>query len=146
VLCVDVCVCDPLSPVRATNQLHFLPRFDYIYVMANGKVSEHGTYADLMHDGKDFKTLMDIHTGALSAMGNGNREEKVCVVVVVCVLVCVGVCVGVGGMCWWHALVACVGGMCWWHGPVFEWCGCSGADPIHTASQQKKGWDVVRGR
>ncbi|KAM6504240.1 ATP-binding cassette transporter YOR1 [Amanita muscaria] len=34
--------------ILVTHALHFLSQVDYIYVVANGSVAEHGTYADLM--------------------------------------------------------------------------------------------------
>ena len=34
--------------ILVTHGLHFLPQVDYIYVVAGGRVAEHGTYADLM--------------------------------------------------------------------------------------------------
>jgi ABC-type multidrug transport system ATPase subunit len=34
--------------ILVTHALHFLPQVDYIYVVAGGRVAEHGTYADLM--------------------------------------------------------------------------------------------------
>ena len=34
-----------------TNQLHFLPRCDHVYVLADGAVSEHGTYDELVANG-----------------------------------------------------------------------------------------------
>ncbi|KIL59921.1 hypothetical protein M378DRAFT_26751 [Amanita muscaria Koide BX008] len=34
--------------ILVTHALHFLPLVDYIYVVANGRVAEDGTYADLM--------------------------------------------------------------------------------------------------
>ena len=31
-----------------THALHFLPQVDYVYTIADGRIGEHGTYADLM--------------------------------------------------------------------------------------------------
>ena len=40
--------------ILVTHALHFLPQVDYIYTMAEGKIGEHGTYADLMAANGDF--------------------------------------------------------------------------------------------
>ena len=51
-----------------TNQLHFLPEFDFIYVMRDGRVSECGKYEQLMASGVDLKQLMAAHnqTGSVA--------------------------------------------------------------------------------
>ena len=46
------CICGGMAGstrVLVTNALHFLPRCDYIYVIADGTIAEQGTYDDLMH-------------------------------------------------------------------------------------------------
>ncbi|KAH9260151.1 hypothetical protein BASA81_001926 [Batrachochytrium salamandrivorans] len=35
--------------VMVLNQLHFLPRFDYVYVLKDGEIAEHGPYAEVKH-------------------------------------------------------------------------------------------------
>lgn len=41
-----------------THTLHFLPQVDYIYAIADGRVVEHGTYADLMATGEQFSKFI----------------------------------------------------------------------------------------
>ncbi|KAI9000570.1 P-loop containing nucleoside triphosphate hydrolase protein [Trametes punicea] len=40
--------------VLVTHALHFLPQVDYIYTMVDGRVAEHGSYAELMAADGDF--------------------------------------------------------------------------------------------
>ncbi|RPD61094.1 P-loop containing nucleoside triphosphate hydrolase protein [Lentinus tigrinus ALCF2SS1-7] len=40
--------------ILVTHALHFLPQVDYIYTMVEGRISEHGTYADLIAANGDF--------------------------------------------------------------------------------------------
>ena len=43
--------------ILVTHALHFLSQCDYIYNMANGRIVEAGTYADLLAQGGDFARL-----------------------------------------------------------------------------------------
>ncbi|PIL29785.1 ATP-binding cassette transporter [Ganoderma sinense ZZ0214-1] len=45
--------------ILVTHALHFLPQVDYIYTMAEGKIGEHGTYADLMAAEGDFARFVN---------------------------------------------------------------------------------------
>ncbi|TBU24051.1 ABC transporter [Dichomitus squalens] len=45
--------------ILVTHALHFLPQVDYIYTMVDGKVAEHGTYADLMAANGDFARFVN---------------------------------------------------------------------------------------
>ncbi|OSD06330.1 P-loop containing nucleoside triphosphate hydrolase protein [Trametes coccinea BRFM310] len=45
--------------VLVTHALHFLPQVDYIYTMVDGRVSEHGTYAELMAANGDFARFVN---------------------------------------------------------------------------------------
>jgi hypothetical protein len=47
--------------VLVTNQLHFLPHADHVYVLRDGTVAEHGSFASLMATGRELKVLMDVH-------------------------------------------------------------------------------------
>jgi ABC-type multidrug transport system fused ATPase/permease subunit len=40
--------------VLVTHALHFLPEVDYIYTLVQGRIAEHGTYADLMRADGEF--------------------------------------------------------------------------------------------
>ncbi|KAI0260131.1 putative ATP-binding cassette transporter protein YOR1 [Gloeopeniophorella convolvens] len=42
-----------------THALHFLPKVDYIYFMADGHITEHGTFEELMANGGDFARNFD---------------------------------------------------------------------------------------
>nr|VWO99753.1 Phosphate:H symporter (Phosphate:H symporter, variant) [Ganoderma boninense] len=45
--------------ILVTHALHFLHQVDYIYTMAEGKIGEHGTYADLMAADGDFARFVN---------------------------------------------------------------------------------------
>ena len=45
--------------ILVTHALHFLPQVDYIYTMVDGRVGEHGTYADLMAADGDFARFVN---------------------------------------------------------------------------------------
>ncbi|KAI0360140.1 P-loop containing nucleoside triphosphate hydrolase protein [Trametes cingulata] len=53
--------------VLVTHALHFLPQVDYIYTMVDGRVAEHGTYADLIAADGDFARFVREF---------GSREEE----------------------------------------------------------------------
>ncbi|XP_024518371.1 ABC transporter C family member 2 isoform X2 [Selaginella moellendorffii] len=58
----DKCLRDELrgkTRVLATNQLHFLPHVDYIFLVHDGMIKEQGTYEDLISNGPLFKQLME---------------------------------------------------------------------------------------
>ncbi|GAA5878573.1 hypothetical protein JCM1840_007455 [Sporobolomyces johnsonii] len=59
--------------ILVTHALHFLPRVDYIICLEHGKITEEGTYADLVAD-KDgaFSALMEEFGGDLEE----KKEEK----------------------------------------------------------------------
>lgn len=44
--------------ILVTHALHFLPQVDYIYVIADGRVAEQGTYGDLMGRGDEFSKFI----------------------------------------------------------------------------------------
>ncbi|KAI0714464.1 P-loop containing nucleoside triphosphate hydrolase protein [Cerioporus squamosus] len=45
--------------ILVTHALHFLPQVDYIYTMVDGRISEHGTYPDLMAANGDFAKFVN---------------------------------------------------------------------------------------
>lgn len=59
-----------------TNQLHFLPEFDLIYVMKDGRVSECGTFAQLMSGGSDLKQLMLVHSQSSAVTASGENMVR----------------------------------------------------------------------
>jgi ABC-type multidrug transport system fused ATPase/permease subunit len=44
--------------ILVTHALHFLPQVDYIYVIADGRVAEQGTYPELMQRGGEFSAFI----------------------------------------------------------------------------------------
>ncbi|KAF9361387.1 hypothetical protein BGX34_007153 [Mortierella sp. NVP85] len=61
--------------IIATHQLHVLPDTDYIICMKDGKISEEGTFKDLMAKGGDFCTLMAQYGGVHADTEEEEAEE-----------------------------------------------------------------------
>ncbi|KAH8995032.1 ABC transporter [Lactarius akahatsu] len=45
--------------ILVTHALHFLPKVDHIYFMADGRITEHGTFNEMMANGDDFARIFD---------------------------------------------------------------------------------------
>ncbi|KDQ12205.1 hypothetical protein BOTBODRAFT_57028 [Botryobasidium botryosum FD-172 SS1] len=45
--------------ILVTHQLHVMPQTDYIYFLQDGRITEQGTYAELIAGGKDFAKLIE---------------------------------------------------------------------------------------
>ncbi|KAH9014089.1 hypothetical protein EDB85DRAFT_2098006 [Lactarius pseudohatsudake] len=45
--------------ILVTHALHFLPKVDHIYFMADGRIAEHGTFDEMMANGDDFARTFD---------------------------------------------------------------------------------------
>ncbi|KAF8624506.1 hypothetical protein AX15_005822 [Amanita polypyramis BW_CC] len=59
--------------ILVTHGLHFLPQVDYIYVVFDGRIAEHGTYADLMAaENSEFARYMTEFGGK----GDDEEEKK----------------------------------------------------------------------
>ncbi|KIL64510.1 hypothetical protein M378DRAFT_163292 [Amanita muscaria Koide BX008] len=59
--------------ILVTHALHFLPQVEYIYAVANGRVAEHGTYADLMAtENGEFARFMN----EFATKEEENKEEN----------------------------------------------------------------------
>jgi ABC-type multidrug transport system ATPase subunit len=56
-----------------THALHFLPEVDYIIVLADGRIAERGTYAELMADNGTFSALVRDFGGSV---GTEDEEKK----------------------------------------------------------------------
>ncbi|KAK2460902.1 hypothetical protein APHAL10511_007372 [Amanita phalloides] len=56
--------------ILVTHALHFLPQVDYIYVISDGRIAEHGTYADLM------ATEKGEFAGFMKEYGSSDEGEK----------------------------------------------------------------------
>ncbi|PPQ68225.1 hypothetical protein CVT26_005758 [Gymnopilus dilepis] len=55
--------------ILVTHALHFLPQVDYIYVIADGRIAEQGTYHDLMAREGEFSAF-------IKEFGSAEEEEK----------------------------------------------------------------------
>ncbi|KDR78881.1 hypothetical protein GALMADRAFT_244520 [Galerina marginata CBS 339.88] len=55
--------------ILVTHALHFLPQVDYIYVIADGRILERGTYAELMGRGGEFSAF-------INEFGSAQEEEE----------------------------------------------------------------------
>ncbi|KAH8995028.1 ABC transporter [Lactarius akahatsu] len=45
--------------ILVTHALHFLPKVDHIYFMADGRITEHGSFDEMMANGDDFARTFD---------------------------------------------------------------------------------------
>ena len=45
--------------ILVTHALHFLPKVDRIYFMVDGRITEHGTFDEMMSNRKDFARTFD---------------------------------------------------------------------------------------
>ncbi|KAI9439887.1 ABC transporter [Lactarius indigo] len=45
--------------ILVTHALHFLPKVDHIYFMVDGRITEHGTFEEVMANGDDFARTFD---------------------------------------------------------------------------------------
>lgn len=62
--------------VLVTHALHFLPQVDYIYTIFDGRITERGTYAELMHAGKEFSQFVT-EFGAQEEEEEQDEKEEV---------------------------------------------------------------------
>jgi ABC-type multidrug transport system ATPase subunit len=45
--------------ILVTHALHFLPKVDHIYFMVDGRITEHGTFEEMMANSGDFARTFD---------------------------------------------------------------------------------------
>ena len=45
--------------ILVTHALHFLPKVDHIYFMVDGRITEHGTFDEMMSNREDFARTFD---------------------------------------------------------------------------------------
>jgi len=57
------------TKILVTHALHFLPQVDYIYTIADGRIMEHGTYAELMANRGVFSKFVQ-------RFGSKQQEEE----------------------------------------------------------------------
>lgn len=79
----DNAICGSLAGktrVLVTHALHFLPRVDYIVCLENGRISQEGTYAELVADKEGaFSKLMEEFGGEvheIKAEEDAEKEEE----------------------------------------------------------------------
>ncbi|KAI9000636.1 P-loop containing nucleoside triphosphate hydrolase protein [Trametes punicea] len=63
--------------ILVTHALHFLSQCDYIYMLESGRITEQGTYTELMSTGKDFARLMQEFGGKAKEEEEAEAEEDV---------------------------------------------------------------------
>ena len=56
--------------ILVTHALHFLSQCDYVYMLENGRIEEHGDFQALLEQGKNFARLMK------ELGGQAKREEE----------------------------------------------------------------------
>lgn len=75
--------------ILVTHALHFLPQVDYIYAIADGRITEHGTYAELMESRGEFAKFItqfgateeeeeeqqETEEDAIEAVGEGKKGD-----------------------------------------------------------------------
>ncbi|KAK7049860.1 hypothetical protein VNI00_005290 [Paramarasmius palmivorus] len=61
--------------ILVTHALHVLDKTDYIYVMEDGRISEEGTYQDLMQNGPIFSRLISEYGQQNMDAGRGRKEQ-----------------------------------------------------------------------
>jgi ATP-binding cassette subfamily C (CFTR/MRP) protein 1 len=64
------------SVLLVTHALHFVPQTDYIYTIENGRVSEEGTYEDLVSKDGHFSKLMKEFGGEGAEEGDDIHNGK----------------------------------------------------------------------
>ena len=61
--------------ILVTHALHFLPQVDYIYVIADGRLAEQGTYSNLVSQGGEFAKFV-AEFGSSKEEDNEQAEES----------------------------------------------------------------------
>ncbi|CAH9107049.1 unnamed protein product [Cuscuta epithymum] len=64
--------------VYVTHQVEFLHAADLILVMKDGRITQAGTYEDILKSGSDFMELLGAHNLALSTLNDSKHEEPDC--------------------------------------------------------------------
>ncbi|KAJ3229676.1 Canalicular multispecific organic anion transporter 2 [Chytriomyces hyalinus] len=75
------CICGELKDrtrVLVTHQLHFVPQCDIVVTMKNGRISECGTYAELIASKGEFSALMTSY-GGVAEEAEDSDEEKIAI-------------------------------------------------------------------
>ncbi|KAI9331615.1 P-loop containing nucleoside triphosphate hydrolase protein [Obelidium mucronatum] len=79
------CICGALKEktrLLVTHQLHFVPQADFVITMKDGRVSEQGTYAELMAANGSFSELMKSYGGIVDDDDSDHSERAEAVEIV----------------------------------------------------------------
>ncbi|KAJ3397885.1 Canalicular multispecific organic anion transporter 2, partial [Chytriomyces hyalinus] len=72
------CICGELKDrtrLLVTHQLHFVPQCDIVVTMKNGRISECGTYAELIASKGEFSALMTSYGGVAEEPEHSDEEK-----------------------------------------------------------------------
>ncbi|OMO75049.1 hypothetical protein CCACVL1_16349 [Corchorus capsularis] len=61
--------------ILVTNQLHFLPHVDYIFLVSDGIINEEGTFEEISKNGRLFQKLME-NAGKMEKQGEREEDGK----------------------------------------------------------------------
>ncbi|OMO92329.1 hypothetical protein COLO4_17673 [Corchorus olitorius] len=61
--------------ILITNQLHFLPHVDHIFLVSEGKIKEEGTFEEISKNGRLFQKLME-NAGKMEKQGEREEDGK----------------------------------------------------------------------
>ncbi|KAG5645528.1 hypothetical protein DXG03_005803 [Asterophora parasitica] len=62
--------------ILVTHALHFLPQVDYIYTLVEGRINEHGTYAELMSANGEFAKFVTEFGASEEDEEKANEQEE----------------------------------------------------------------------
>ena len=65
------------SRILVTHALHFLPKVDQIYFMADGRITEHGTFDEMMANREGFARLFDEFVTKDQTESKGEKDVDV---------------------------------------------------------------------
>ena len=65
------------SRILVTHALHFLPKVDHIYFMTDGRITEHGTFDEMMSNREGFARLFDEFVTKDQAKSEGEKAVDV---------------------------------------------------------------------
>ncbi|KAI8821599.1 P-loop containing nucleoside triphosphate hydrolase protein [Chytriomyces cf. hyalinus JEL632] len=74
------CICGELKDrtrLLVTHQLHFVPQCDIVVTMKNGRISECGTYAELIASKGEFSALMTSYGGVAEEPDDADEEKHI---------------------------------------------------------------------
>ena len=63
--------------ILVTHALHFLPKVDHIYFLVDGRITEHGTFDEMMVNGGDFARTFDEFVTKYQTESKGEKAGDV---------------------------------------------------------------------